>query len=230
MIKTLLIDLIDTVIRLPFKPRDILYKPLKFSDSYEFEYIAYSICQRSPGLSIEEFFEKLIKETRINNEDNQKLSNHVSHVWKECIEKSTYLNGVPQVLNTLKERGYKLAIVSNTTPPTWGIIRKLKLRKFFDSIILSCDVGILKPDPEIFKIAIKSVNGFIEDSCMIGDKWITDMVGALKVGIKGIFINYNPNSFNLNNRSKGIIASIPSIKYLPKILETVNKPPVFYKS
>ena len=52
---------------------------------------------------------------------------------------------------------YKLAIISNITNDISRVaLRKFDLNQYFDSVVLSCDLGIRKPDPEIFKYTLQN--------------------------------------------------------------------------
>ncbi len=63
------------------------------------------------------------------------------------------------------------------------------LRKYFKKIVLSEDIGINKPNPELFIYALQVADATIENSIMIGDMFDTDIVGAAGVEMDQIFYN-----------------------------------------
>jgi HAD superfamily hydrolase (TIGR01549 family) len=58
-----------------------------------------------------------------------------------------------------------------------------------DALIASEDVGVSKPDPRIFKIALERLGVRAGDAVMVGDSWSHDIVGATHAGIRAIWFN-----------------------------------------
>lgn len=96
-----------------------------------------------------------------------------------------------EVLEYLSSR-YNLYILSNG-------FRELQFRKmrsggidgYFKKVILSEDIGVMKPWPEIFHFALSATQSELKDSLMIGDSWEADIIGANGVGMHHAF--YNPS-------------------------------------
>ena len=61
--------------------------------------------------------------------------------------------------------------------------------RYFKKIILSEDLGVLKPWPEIFHFALSATQSELRESLMIGDSWEADMTGAHGVGMHQAFYN-----------------------------------------
>jgi HAD superfamily hydrolase (TIGR01493 family) len=95
-----------------------------------------------------------------------------------------------KVLEELKKE-YKLAIISNTDNFSLDpVLDKFDMRKYFDAIVLSYDVGYLKGNTKIFeeamaKLGIKKK----KDIIMVGDSMESDIAGAVKAKIQGILID-----------------------------------------
>ena len=85
---------------------------------------------------------------------------------------------------------YNLYILSNG-------FRELQSRKmrsagvdgYFRKVILSEDLGVLKPWPEIFNFALSATQSELRESLMIGDSWEADITGAHGVGMHQAFYN-----------------------------------------
>lgn len=94
-----------------------------------------------------------------------------------------------EVLEYLRPR-YRLFILSNG-------FRELQCRKmqsggidgFFEKVVLSDDLGLLKPRPELFYFAMSATQSRIRESLMIGDSWANDIIGARGVGMHQVYYN-----------------------------------------
>ncbi len=106
---------------------------------------------------------------------------------------------VVPVLERLKAESIKLAIVSNWDYRLERIIEHLNIGGYFDSIVISAQIGYEKPAPEIFQYAMESV-GVRERSRIlhVGDSIGDDVEGALNFGIHAALIlrdgMHEPNS------------------------------------
>ena len=68
-------------------------------------------------------------------------------------------------------------------------MRSSGIDKYFKKIVLSDDIGILKPWPEIFHFALSATQSELHESLMIGDSWENDIAGAAGVGMHQVFYN-----------------------------------------
>ena len=62
------------------------------------------------------------------------------------------------LIDRVRENGYKTALISNTTLESTEDMRSAGLAEHFDVFITSAEVGIIKPDPEIFKLVFNALN------------------------------------------------------------------------
>lgn len=93
------------------------------------------------------------------------------------------------VLESLQGR-FRLALLTNGAPR----IQREKLRgagleRYFDSVIVSGEVGIGKPDPRAFELMLAGLGVEASATVMIGDSLRNDIAGAQQAGIKAIWIN-----------------------------------------
>ena len=124
--------------------------------------------------------------------------------------------GVKTLLKTLKKQGYYLYILSNAQSLfTKEEIKLLNIEKFFDGIMLSSDYKIKKPNTLFFNIAIEKYSLNIEETIMIGNDYICDILPEKEVGLKKIYIQSNLTNENLN------VEKIEGFK-LSKILNKIN--------
>lgn len=99
----------------------------------------------------------------------------------------------PDILSTLKqlkESGIKLCLVSNADiidKKYWGIS---PLKEYFDAVIFSCDVGIVKPDGKIYQLAMEKLNVSAADSIFAGDGGSNELYGAKAAGMATVLTEF----------------------------------------
>jgi putative hydrolase of the HAD superfamily len=99
-----------------------------------------------------------------------------------------------EVLTYLSSK-YHLYILSNGFRELQSHkMRSAGIDVFFKKVILSDDIGILKPWPEIFHFALSATQSELKESLMIGDSWDNDIVGANRVGMHQVFYNVSGRS------------------------------------
>ena len=91
--------------------------------------------------------------------------------------------GTHEALDRLKSAGLKLGIVSNADGRVADDARRFGLAKYFDVIIDSQVVGVEKPNPKIFQLALDALGVPPEEALYAGDIYSIDMLGARSAGI-----------------------------------------------
>jgi len=94
-------------------------------------------------------------------------------------------------LKRLKKEGYVLGIISNYTDELYPDLRSVGLAGYFDHIIVSQSEGVSKPDPRIFKNAMKTAGCDPKRSIHVGNSYEADVVGAKRVGITPVLVDRN---------------------------------------
>ena len=123
---------------------------------------------------------------------------------------------VPETLKTLKEKKFKLAILSNGTPSLLKeLVKSNNLDNLFDDIFSIEEVGVYKPSSKVYDIPIKKYQ--IEKSevaFLSANTW--DVSGGGNYGYQSIWVNRNNNIFdNLDYEPKNQIKNLKDL--LPKI-------------
>ncbi|MDH5266155.1 MAG: HAD-IA family hydrolase [Candidatus Bathyarchaeota archaeon] len=92
-----------------------------------------------------------------------------------------------RTLLTLRKKGYKLGLISNTH---WrfSIQSRNEFRRFFDVITLSYEHGYAKPHPSIFLDTLKKLRTNASECLHVGDDPVADIDGAKRVGMRTAFI------------------------------------------
>ena len=103
---------------------------------------------------------------------------------------------VPEVLKSLKEKNFKLAILSNGTPSLLNeLVKSNNLENIFDDIYSIEEVGVYKPDSKVYDIPIKKYQiQKKEVTFLSSNAW--DVSGGGNYGYNSIWVNRNKNIFD----------------------------------
>lgn len=113
------------------------------------------------------------------------------------------VQGVVDIVIDLKQRGYKLGLLSNTIKSHKEDIEKLGFFNYFDIKVFSYEVKKRKPFPDIYKFTLKRLNVLPEEAIFI-DNNDTFIKGAENVGIAGIrFVN--PRQLRRELHKQGVV-------------------------
>jgi len=97
--------------------------------------------------------------------------------------------GVRRVLERLHGRAVIGVVTNNEVPEQEEKLDHFNLRPLVDFMVVSAGVGVSKPDPAIFRIALEKAGAKPEESVMIGDSWRSDVKGSLSAGIRPVWFN-----------------------------------------
>ncbi|MFA5316300.1 MAG: HAD-IA family hydrolase, partial [Dehalococcoidales bacterium] len=92
-------------------------------------------------------------------------------------------------LKVLKERGFKLGLVTNASNDQLATLRDTGLETCLDLVANAEEAGADKPQPPIFRLALKKAEVSASEVVHIGDQYELDILGAQGVGITPILID-----------------------------------------
>jgi putative hydrolase of the HAD superfamily len=101
-------------------------------------------------------------------------------------------------------------------------INAIGIRKYFDCIIISEEVGISKPDEKIFRMACNQLTCSPSDCFFIGDSWETDVVGSYKAAMKPVWFNRHKKEIPLQLDGLFVIQELKDIKKIIEKAEIVK--------
>ena len=96
---------------------------------------------------------------------------------------------VRPALSALRARGLRLTVVSNANGTLCAHMERLGLAASFDCVLDSCDLGVEKPDPRLFEIALERSNADRDTTIHVGDLYHVDVLGARAAGLRGVLLD-----------------------------------------
>lgn len=134
-------------------------------------------------------------------------------VLNELLKAAKVADGAIEVLEQVHASGRKTALVCNGAVMRTGmLIDRLGLRKFFDTVVISEEVGYEKCTGAPFRAALRRLKLLPEHVIMVGDDPYEDVEGAKKAGIKPVLLAAG------RRKKCGAGFVIKSLKELPGLL------------
>ena len=96
---------------------------------------------------------------------------------------------VPGVLQTLREQGHRLVVVSNWDVSLHEQLAATGLEPLVDGAVSSAEAGAGKPHPEIYEQALGVAGVAVGEAVMVGDSPDTDIAGALSLGMRSVLVD-----------------------------------------
>jgi putative hydrolase of the HAD superfamily len=138
-------------------------------------------------------------------------------LWKEHVAWNLYSRvpeGLGDALDAVRARGAHVAIISNSEGMLEGLFEKLGILRHFDAVVDSAKVGVEKPDPRIFQVALSRFDVPASRALHLGDTYATDIVGARAAGIRAALID--PHS-----HYEGRHADVPRVSGVVEVARAV---------
>jgi putative hydrolase of the HAD superfamily len=92
-------------------------------------------------------------------------------------------------LRTLKERGFRVGVISNFEAWLEGLLASLEVMPFLDALVVSGVEGLEKPDPEIFLRALERIGAPPERAVYVGDSVTFDLEPAQALGMHAFLVD-----------------------------------------
>ncbi len=106
-------------------------------------------------------------------------------LWTAKYGAASYNEGTIHFIEQLKQKGYKLACLSNTIPPHAEFSKKKHGYHWFDVVVLSCEVGLRKPDKRIYELTCKELRCKPQE-CLFIDDSFENLAPAKELGMETI--------------------------------------------
>lgn len=160
----------------------------------------------------------------LTSEDITVIANKVAKAWQAHMSLDSEAHHVLHTLHHSK----KLALVSNFDHPphVHSVLNKLGLTLYFDSVVISAEVGIKKPDPRIFDSALERTGMKPEEVIYVGDTE-DDIKAARAAGLVPILIQRdnegNAFDFSVNTHNLEQEEFTPDVWTITKLSELLTQ-------
>ncbi len=207
MIKAVFFDLYHTLVRYD-PPREelqaralkefgievspeVFQRPLAIADEFIYqELVRSSLTKRSKEdqMAVWVQYERiLLKEAGIKADDKLILG-LLGNMLKLNYNLVLYDDVMP-TLTDLKNRNLILGLISNVDSDIIPLLDKLGVKPLLQVVVTSQDADANKPQPEIFRKALRQAGMQASEAIYVGDQYQVDVVGAGKAGMKGVLLD-----------------------------------------
>ena len=236
MIDTILFDNWNTLVQAPglmrsgasveifqhsLQGQDLDYDCERFIDVYRLISRQQEVEAKANGWIEMDYKKRLVLTLKELGVKDPSRSQFAIRAWNDYLaewpRQTSFYPETPVILEQLRGR-YKLGVVTNFMdgPTARMVFDDLDYNTIFDSLIVSAEIGYMKPAPILFKKALEELDSKADNTLMVGDTYEADVVGAHNAGLRGILINlYGAHPEQL----RGSDAVINRIGDFPQVLE-----------
>lgn len=145
--------------------------------------------QENPEIKLEKVFKQMFQNKNV--EVTSEFASMTGQMFRTLsIEHLTLYHGVKELLQRLKSAGKKIYLLSNAqrffTEPE---MRMLGIYDFFDGVLFSSDIGIVKPGIKFYQALFEQFQLEKQTSVMVGNDIYADIYGAKEFGIQSMYIH-----------------------------------------
>jgi putative hydrolase of the HAD superfamily len=138
-------------------------------------------------------------------------------------EMSRLFDDVPGFLRALQEAQIATALVTNSSVRAQTArLEAVGLESAFAAVVTSGEIGIAKPDPAIFAVALDRLQLTPSDVWHVGDGLSTDVAGALASGISSVWLNRGRRELGPSDPHPDL--QIASLRELPALIDMARPP------
>ncbi len=158
----------------------------------------------------------LMVRIRAPEEEQGRLMRRVADGFRDIRIWSQVLPETSQVLERLRAEGYFMGVISNSVGTIEEQLGRAGLGQYFNTILDSALVGVEKPHPEIFQMALARAGVKASAAIFVGDTYATDIGGAENAGLRGVLID------RVGAYPRAECPRITSLLELPPVLESLD--------
>ncbi len=121
-----------------------------------------------------------------------RLPSLINSIWADHVRQNLWSkvpDGLPDALQALRLTGVRVALVSNSEGMLDSLFSALGIRACFDFLGDSGVVGVEKPDPAFFAMALAACKSTSDRALHLGDTFATDVLGARAAGIRTALVD-----------------------------------------
>lgn len=108
------------------------------------------------------------------------------HIWEDLMRASLRLNvQVVEICKSLRECGYKVGLLTNAIEEHAMVLSEVGVYAPFDPVVVSCRIGMRKPEPGIYKLAAEKAQLNLNE-CLFVDDIKANVEASVALGMVGI--------------------------------------------
>jgi putative hydrolase of the HAD superfamily len=129
--------------------------------------------------------------------------------------------GAVETLVELRSRGIGVGLISVCSDDVPAVWEETPFAGLFDSTVFSCSVGLRKPDPRIYRLALDELDVAPEEAIFVGDGANDELAGAERVGMRAVLI-HRPGQEPIWDEVRDWRG--PRITSVPEVLQVLEQP------
>ena len=165
-----------------------------------------------------EYFKNLFRASGVSEDRLEKVGQRIREIHRENHLWSHMEPETPGALDSLKDAGYRLAVISNADGRVEGLIEEAGIRDRFEFVMDSELEGVEKPDPEIFLRGCRRLGVDPGESLYVGDLYHVDVLGARRAGLRAVLMDPM-------NRLEYPVDRLTDVAALPAYMERLSHRP-----
>jgi putative hydrolase of the HAD superfamily len=165
--------------------------------------------------------------TRLENPSDEltlyRLSEQRVHTKAEPFEQLE-----PQIvaaLDDLRNRGLRLGVVSNCCAEDVAAWPRSPLASRFDCTVFSFEAGLAKPDPEIYREAVRRLQAAVSETWYIGDGGDDELSGAQEAGLRPFRATWFLKRWPHYREEPGLMGQVATVEEIVSLVERAIRPP-----
>jgi hypothetical protein len=120
------------------------------------------------------------------------------------------------MLVAVREMGVRIGVVSDWGSNLRDILAGLELDRYLDFVLPSGSVGLAKPNPAFFRVALEAVDARPEEALMVGDSYRADIRGAWAAGLDAVWLD-RTEGINITPSDEPAPADVRVIRSLDEV-------------
>jgi len=128
---------------------------------------------------------------------------------------------VEPMLVAVREMGVHIGVVSDWGSNLRDILAGLELDRYLDFVLPSGSVGLAKPNPAFFRLALDAADARPEEALMVGDSYRADIRGAWAAGLDAVWLD-RTEGINITPSNEPAPADVRVIRSLDEVPEIVR--------
>jgi putative hydrolase of the HAD superfamily len=136
------------------------------------------------------FLSRIMTQVGHPHADEEEVHAFGEHIHEIFQPESVLTPDAHEVLTALRQQDVVLGVLSNRGKPFDEELETLGIADFFDFTLAAGEVGVWKPRPEVFHVALERAGTSPHQAVYIGDNYYADIVGAANAGLDAILVDW----------------------------------------